>query len=305
MTQAASKNPLAARSREGIALLLAVAALTLLYFLSSGQLTLIPLAIGVLLLAVLIKRWLLIPAAILVIALLAAATGFFSADQINVGQWIAANSEGISTVAAEPISGLAFNAKRSIIQPDYRDRTFFIEHAPDLVVLRSDQTQAVAWENFPTTYQQVYASGDLSVYQRVVTFSPLRFDETQTVDFTFNQYLANRSDLRLVGVTVFPAVHPDDLIRVALRWNLRYPAVHPVTVRLSLVDGNGTILATISDQYPVDAVPNIWAQNQFTTYHLLPLAIDAPFGTYDLRVGVMVGEGDLGGHTITRVSVVS
>ncbi|MBX3062275.1 MAG: hypothetical protein KF726_04820 [Anaerolineae bacterium] len=305
MTQAASKNPLSARWREGTAILVAVAVLTLLYYLSSGQLTLIPLAIGVLLLALLTKRWLLIPAAILVIALLAAATGFFSADQINVGQWIAANSEGISTVAAEPISGLAFNARRSIIQPDYADRTFFIEHAPDLVVLRSDQTQAVAWENFPTTYQQVYSSGDLSVYQRVVTFSPLRFDEMRTVDVLYNQYLPNRSDARLVGVTVFPAVRLGDLIRVALRWELHYQAVTPVTLRVSLVDGNGTILANVSDQYSDEVEGDLWKQDQFTTYHLLPLAIDAPFGTYNLRVGVMVGEGDLGEHTITTVSIVS
>jgi hypothetical protein len=197
-----------------------------------------------------------------------------------MGEWIATNTPQTAVVATYDIGALAYYANRPIIDlsgkiqphPEALDADFFLQFAPDVLVLR--EGTEVSWSNFATTYSQanVYAAiGDQVVYRTVVNFARL---DNHGVDVNYS-IIAGRSDLRLTNVAIGNTLHPGDLVRIRLDWELAYapsPA-QAFEIKLNLVnEQTGQPVGGILDKLP----PERWHAGKMSTYHAFLLPRDVP-----------------------------
>jgi hypothetical protein len=203
-------------------------------------------------------------------------------------------------VATADIGVLAFHASRPVIdlsgrfQPIAFDSTFFLRYAPDIVVL--NDAAAAPWQWFKTTYAQVYTAGDRSVYHRVVNFAPL---DDHGVNVNFSAKLG-RDDLHLSNVAIGNALHPGDLVRVRLDWELAYQPSFDVEIKLTLLNEQGAPVAGM----PIDRLsPDQWRVGKVSTYHLITLPGDAPAGKLRVYLGVGIRAGVLDELQVAEVNV--
>jgi hypothetical protein len=224
-----------------------------------------------------------------------------------IGEWIAANTPPTSTVATSDIGALAFYANRPVLdlsgqispQPTALDADFFLGFAPDVIVLR--EGTEVPWPNFATTYTQVYEQGDQVVYRPIVNFAPL---DNHGVDVNYSVG-TERTDLRLTNVAIGNALHPGDLVRIRLDWELGYTPnpTQLIEIKLNLVNEQaGQPIAGILDKLP----PERWRAGKISTYHaiLLPSDLPADASKLALYLGVTIRGAVNGDLRVAEVSVV-
>ncbi len=291
------------RQLPHVAILLAWSAITALSALLGGSLPTAAILPGLIALAAMAHPQVLVVAAActdLILGLLLSGPSLATADAQAAGQWIAANTGPQALVATTDSGALAFYAERPIvdlsrkIQPVDFDSTFFLRYAPDVVALKAGTP--VPWEGFKTTYAQVYAAGEQTVYQRVVNFAPL---DDHGVDVNFSAQLG-RADLHLSNVAVGSVLHPGDFVRVQLDWELAYQPSFDVEIKLTLLNEQGQPVAGM----PVGKVPpDQWHVGKVSTYHLIVLPNDAPAGSLSLYLGVGIRAGSLGELKVAEVSV--
>ncbi len=286
-----------------VAILLAWSAITALLALLGGALPTAAVLPGpIALLAILAPAPVLLVAAIADLILGVLLSGPFSVtpSAVSAGQWIAANTGPQATLATASTGALALYADRPVIdlsgriQPVQFDSTFFLRYAPDVVTLRDDTP--VPWQWFKTTYAQTHTEGDAAVYQRVVNFAPL---DNHSVDVNFSAKLG-RSDLHLSNVAIGQTLHPGDLVRIRLDWEVAYQPSFDVEIKLNLLNDQGQVVAGM----PIDHVPPTqWPVGKVSTYHLITLPNDAPAGRLSLYLGVGIRAGSLGELKVAEVNV--
>jgi hypothetical protein len=288
------------RQSPHVAILVAWSAITAINALLAGKIPTAVILPGPIALASLLASPSLVLAAAgidLVLGLLLAIPSDASGE--TTGRWIAANTGSQATVAAAGVGPLAFYTPRPVIdlsgeiQPVALDSTFFLRYAPDVTVL---EVGAVApWEWFKTTYAHVYTVGGKVVYQRVVNFAPL---DDHGVDVNFSAKLG-RADLHLSNVAIGNVLHPGDLVRVRLDWNLAYQPSFDVEIKLTLLNEQGLPVAGAPSRIPPDG----WHIGRISTYHLIVLPNDVPAGRLSLYLGVGIRAGELGELKVAEVSV--
>jgi hypothetical protein len=208
-----------------------------------------------------------------------------------IGEWIAANTPPTATVATSDIGTLAFYANRPVVdlsgkispQPTALNADFFLQFGPDVIVLRGGAE--VPWPNFATTYTQAYEQGDQAVYRPIVNFAPL---DNHGVDVNYSVG-TERADLRLTNVAIGNTLHPGDLVRIRLDWELAYmPSPSQlIEIKLNLVNEQaGQPVAGILDKLP----PERWRAGKMSTYHavLLPRELPADVSKLALYLGVTI-----------------
>jgi hypothetical protein len=208
----------------------------------------------------------------------------------QVGMWLAENTAPDARIVANDALLIGYyGMPRRILDldgqlmPVQRDRFLMLRYAPDVVVLRADES--VGWENFATTYAQVYQSGALRVYQRVVNWSAL---DDHGVDVNLSARF-NRDDMRLVNVSIGRQLRRGDLVRVRLDWQLKFAPRQTVEIRLNLLNANGLPVAGVIDRLP----PELWQTGAFSTYHVMTLPAETPEGELRLFLGVDVNAAAL------------
>jgi len=208
----------------------------------------------------------------------------------QVGMWLTENTASDARIIANDAILIGYYAmpRRLLdldgqLMPLQRDRFLMLRYAPDVVVLRDDES--VGWENFATTYAQVYQSGALRVYQRVVNWSAL---DDHGVDVNLSARF-NRQDMRLVNVSIGRELRRGDLVRVRLDWQLAFAPRQTVEIRLNLLNANGLPVAGVIDRLP----PEQWQTGAFSTYHAMLLPADVPEGELRLFLGVDVNAAAL------------
>jgi hypothetical protein len=293
------------RELPHLAVLAAWSAVTALEALITGSLPSAAFLLGPLALASLwTPQPLLVLAAASDLILAVLLSGSFAADPSAeaAGKWIAANSSPQETVATGDIGILAFYAARPVIDlsgkiqpvPVPFDSTFFLRFAPDMVVLK--EGVVAPWQWFKTTYARVYTAGDRLVYHRVVNFTPL---DDHGVDVNFSAKLG-RDDLRLHNVAIGDTLHPGDLVRVRLDWELAYQPSFDIEIKLTLLNEEGVPIAGM----PLDKLPSEqWHVGKMSTYHLITLPGDAPAGKLRVYLGVGIRAGVLGELQVAEVNV--
>ncbi len=288
------------RQSPHVAILVAWSAITALYALLAGTLPTSAILPGPIALASLLTPPALVLAAVgidLILGLLLTAPYDVSGE--TAGRWIASNTGSQASVAAVGIGPLPFYAARPVIdlsgeiQSVAFDSTFFLRYAPDVVALEPGTT--APWEWFETTYAQVFAEGEKVVYQRVVNFAPL---DDHGVDVNFSAKLG-RADLRLSNVALGNVLHPGDLVRVRLDWELAYKPSFDVEIKLTLLNEQGLPVAGAPSKVP----PEAWRVGKLRTYHLIVLPNDVPDGRLSLYLGVGIRAGELGELKVAEVSV--
>jgi hypothetical protein len=221
----------------------------------------------------------------LVLSVLLLHASVASSASVATGQWLAANSGPDTTIASADIGAGAFYAGRTLIdtsrtlQPVVYDASFFLRYAPDVVVLQ-DTDPRPAWEHFATTYAVVHKEDGQTVYQRVVNYSAL---DDHGVDVNYSASVG-RSDLRLVNVAIGNVLHPGDLVRIRLDWELANTPLREFEVKLTLLNTQGLPIVGVRDKFP----PNNWPTGKFSTYHFVMLPNDAPGGETSLYLGVSI-----------------
>jgi hypothetical protein len=214
----------------------------------------------------------------------------------QVGVWLAENTAPDARIIANDAPLIGYYAMpRRLLDLDgqlplQRDRFLMLRYAPDVVVLRADDS--VGWENFATTYAQVYQSGMLRVYQRVVNWSAL---DDHGVDVNLSARF-NRQDMRLINVSVGRELRRGDLVRVRLDWQLAFAPRQTVEIRLNLLGADGLPVAGVIDRLPSE----LWRIGAFSTYHAMLLPADAPEGELRLFLGV-----DVNAATLVNLQVAS
>lgn len=225
----------------------------------------------------------------------------------QAGAWIAENTTDSAVIATDTVGELAYavTPRRVVdlsgqLAPFEIDRFWVIRYAPDVVVLREDQT--VAWPNFNTTYAQVqqfeqsHASVRVNVYQRVIEWAAL---DDHGVDVNFMARFG-RDDLRLVNVSIGNALKGGQLARVRLDWQLRYPPSLPIRIKLNLLSAQGIPIGGITDELP----PEAWQAGRFSTYHAFALPNEMQSGPLRVFLGVEMNAGSLGELQVAEVQSV-
>jgi hypothetical protein len=175
------------------------------------------------------------------------------------------------------------------IAPNDYDAQFFIQHAPDALILR-DGAQ-VAWENFATTYALTSKEDGFNLYQRVVNFTPLT---DRPVEVNFGASIP-QADLYIVGAGVAESVRPGDLLRVRVDWRSEHPPTRDVEIRLSLKAADGSVIAGTVNRLPPGELGS--------TYHLIPLPFEIAPGELILTVDIGVNGGYFGERELARITV--
>lgn len=219
-------------------------------------------------------------------------------DAQQVGVWLAENTAPDARIAANDAFLIGYYAmpRRLLdldgqLMPVQRDRFLMLRYAPDVVVLRADES--VGWENFATTYAQVYQSGALRVYQRVVNWSAL---DDHGVDVNLSARF-KRDDMRLVNVSIGRELRRGDLVRVRLDWQLKFAPRQAVEIRLNLLRADGIPVTGTTDRVP----SALWQTGAFSTYHAMLLPSDAPEGELRLFLSVDVNAATLANLQVASV----
>jgi hypothetical protein len=211
-------------------------------------------------------------------------------DAQQVGMWLAENTAPDTRIIANDAPLIGYYAMpRPLLDldgqlmPVRRDRFLILRYAPDVVVLRADES--VGWEDFAKTYAQVYQSGALRAYQRMVNWSAL---DDHGVDVNLSARF-NRQDMRLVNVGIGRELRRGDWVRVRLDWQLAFVPRQTVEIRLNLLNASGLPVAGVIDRLP----PELWQVGAFSTYHAMPLPADTPEGELRLFLSVDVNAAAL------------
>jgi len=146
------------------------------------------------------------------------------------------------------------------------DQAFFVKYAPDALF----DAGTVTWSAFKTTY----SGGDdpCVLHLRAVNFAP--FDD-HGVDVRLG-----RGDLHLSNVAIGNTLHPGDLARVRLDWDVVYLPLAPIDVKLDLVDVSYKDIVQVRDSIPASA----WRVGRTPTYHVFSL----PGGVAGGKVGLLL-----------------
>src|SRR5439155_2328082 len=119
------------------------------------------------------------------------------------------------------------------------------------------------------------------------------------VDVNFSAKLG-RDDLHLSNVAIGNTLHPGDLVRVRLDWELAYQPSFDVEIKLTLLNEQGAPVAGM----PIDRVPpDQWHVGKVSTYHLITLPNETPAGKLSLYLGVGIRAGSMGELKVAEVSV--
>jgi hypothetical protein len=218
---------------------------------------------------------------------------------LDAGLWLSAHTGPDATIATDEIGLLSFQAGRRVIdmsgklQANPLDRFFVIRYAPDVVVLRDGVN--LPWPGFATTYARMQQIGYLTIYQRVVNWAPL---DDHGVDVNFSEHLG-RQDLRLHNVAIGNTLHPGDLVRVRLDWELAYTPSFEVEIKLDLLDANNKGITGVLDKLP----PPEWHAGRMSTYHALLLPDDVQDGRISLFLNVGIRAGNMGTLKVAEVGV--
>lgn len=219
-------------------------------------------------------------------------------DSRIIGAWLAENTTPDALIAANDAALIGYHAlpRRildldGVIAPVQRDRFLMFRYAPDVVVLR--EGESVGWENFSTTYAQVFQSGALSVYQRVVNWAAI---DDHGVDVNLSARFA-RQDLRLINVGIGRALRAGDLVRVRLDWQVQFVPRQTVEIKLNLLGADGIPIAGVIDRLP----PEVWQHGSFSSYHPMVLPSNAAEGTLRLFLGVDVNAASLADLQVAEV----
>lgn len=225
----------------------------------------------------------------------------------QAGAWIAENTTDSAVIATYKGAELAYAIlPRRVVDlsrqlaPFEIDRFWMIRYAPDVVVLRDDQT--VAWPNFSTTYAQVQQfeqsneSMRVNVYQRVIEWAAL---DNHGVEVNFMARFG-RDDLRLLNVAIGNELKGGQLVRVRLDWQIRYTPNLPIRIKLNLLGADGIPIGGITDELP----PEVWQTGTFKTYHAFALPNDLPSGPLRVFLGVEMNAGSLGELQVAEVQSV-
>jgi hypothetical protein len=129
----------------------------------------------------------------------------------------------------------------------------------------------------------------------VVNFSPL---DDHPVDVNFGA-IPGRSDLHLGNVALGNTLHPGDLVRIRLDWELVYPPSSDIQVKLTLLNEQGLPIQGVLDNLP----PDRWRAGKISTYHLIPLPNETPDGPARLYLGIVIRGGVLGELQVAQVNV--
>lgn len=225
-----------------------------------------------------------------------------SPADLEAGQWIAANTPPDATVATDRIGALALEARRPIYDLSGRlggappDASFLARNAPDVVAVhpalagRDDLEPGLA-----AFYAPVNSAGPLTLYQRSAPLAPV---EDHPVDVNFSAILG-RDDLRLVGAGIGNALHPGELVRVRLDWQLAYAPGFDVQVKLDLLTPDFAGLGGVTDDLP----PERWRAGQMSTYHAFILSPDAAPGPVSLYLNVGTRGATMGIVKVADVQV--
>jgi hypothetical protein len=215
-----------------------------------------------------------------------------------IGAWLAENTAPDALIAANDAALIGYHAlPRRILDldgalaPVQRDRFLMFRYAPDVVVLRDGES--VGWDNFSTTYAQVFQSGTLSVYQRVVNWAAL---DDHGVAVNLSARFA-RQDLRLINVAIGRALRAGDLVRVRLDWQVQFVPRQTVEIKLNLLGADGIPIAGVIDRLP----PEVWQRGGFSSYHLMVLPPNAAEGALRLFLGVDVNAASLADLQVAEV----
>jgi hypothetical protein len=218
---------------------------------------------------------------------------------LDAGLWLGAHTGPDATIATDEIGLLGFEAGRRVIDMSGRlqanpvDRFFVIRNAPDVVVLR--EGLSMPWPGFATTYARMEQIGNLTIYQRVVNWGGL---DDHGVDVNFSDKVG-RQDLRLNNVAIGNLLHPGDLVRVRLDWELAYAPSFDVEIKLDLLDANNKGVGGVLDKLP----PAAWHTGRMSTYHALTLSGEAQDGRISLFLNVGIRAGSMGTLKVAEVSV--
>lgn len=222
-------------------------------------------------------------------------------DAQRVGAWLAENTAPAALIAANDAALIGYHAlpRRildldGVIAPVQRDQFFMFRYAPDVVVLR--EGESVGWENFSTTYAQVFQSGALSVYQRVVNWAAID-DHGVAVNLSAR---FGRQDLRLINVGLGRMLRAGDLVRVRLDWQVQFVPRQTVEIKLNLLGADGIPVAGVIDRLP----PEVWQRGSFSSYHLMVLPPNAAEGALRLFLGVDVNAASLADLQVAEVRLV-
>ncbi|MCS6869825.1 MAG: hypothetical protein RML95_03950 [Anaerolineae bacterium] len=219
----------------------------------------------------------------------------------QIGMWLAEQTTPDALIAANDAVLIGYHALPrpildldSYLMPVERNRFLMIRYAPDVVVLRAGES--VGWDNFATTYAQVYQVGNLSVYQRVVNWSAL---DDHGVDVNLSARLS-RQDMRLVNVGIGRTLRRGDLVRVRLDWQLQFVPRQTVEIRLNLLGANGIPVAGIIERL----APEVWQTGAFSTYHAMLLPANTAEGELRLFLSVDINAAELINLQVARVRCV-
>jgi hypothetical protein len=219
---------------------------------------------------------------------------------LDAGLWLGAHTGPDTTIATDEIGLLSFEAGRRVIdmsgslQANPLDRFFMIRNAPDVVVLRDGVD--LLWPGFATTYARMTQIGYLTIYQRVVNWGAL---DDHGVDVNLSDKVG-RQDLRLSNVAIGNTLHPGDLVRVRLDWELAYAPSFEVEIKLDLLDAAYKGLGGVLDKLP----PSEWHAGRMSTYHALTLSGDAQAGRISLFLNVGIRAGTMGTLKVAEVDIV-
>jgi hypothetical protein len=221
---------------------------------------------------------------------------------VEAGQWIAANTPDDATVATDRIGALALVVGRSIHDLSGRlggappDPFFIAREAPDIVV---DQPGLAGRESLEpglaAFYSPVSDIEPLTIYRRDTTLAPV---DEHPVDVNFSATLG-RDDLRLVGVGIGDTLHPGDLVRVRLDWQLAHVPGFDVQIKLDLLTPEFAGLGGATDDLP----PERWRAGTMRTYHAFVVSPDAAPGPASLYINVGIRAATMGIVKIADVQV--